>query len=461
MDISDSDTVVVIGGGNAALCAAMTAAEAGSDVLMIESAPKALRGGNTKYTRDIRYMHEEDIFTGGSYEFGEFFEDLMKVSGGLADRTMAEFTIRNSRDIPQWMSDHGIIFKREIQGTLNLNRTNVFFMGGGKALINDYYERAQKLGIRIIYEATATDISILDGAFEDVTVKTPHDHLKVKGKSLVVASGGFEANMEWLSSIWGEKSAGFQVRGSRFNTGLPLRSLIHSGAETVGDPKGGHMVAVDSRGPKFDGGIVTRIDAIPWGIVVNLDGVRFYDEGEDIWPKRYAIWGKLIAEQKGQKAFAIIDSSTRRKFMPTAFEPLVSNTIEGLAAKAEFNRDNFIRTVKEYNAAASDLLRSGAKQGSFDASADSIVPRKSHFYSPLEKPPFYLYPLSPGLTFTYMGLKVDQNSAVISGGRNMRNVFAAGEIMSGNILRSGYLAGFGLTIGTVFGRIAGKEASSL
>ena len=349
LDISNSDQVIVIGGGNAALCAAMTAAESGSEVLMVESAPKPLRGGNTKYTRDIRYMHDEDVFTGGSYQFQEFFDDLLKVSGEVTDLQMAEFTIRNSTDIPQWMSDHGIIFKREIQGTLSLKRTNVFFMGGGKALINNYYDRAEKLGIRTLYETTATEVLVSDGVFEGVILKTQKGEMKVRGKSIVVASGGFEANAEWLSTIWGEKTDGFQVRGSRFNTGLPLKSLINAGAQTAGDPKGGHMVAVDARGPKFDGGIVTRIDAIPWGIVVNIDGMRFYDEGEDLWPKRYAIWGKLIAEQKDQKAFAIVDSTMRRKYMPTAFEPIVSDTLEGLAAKAGFNAENFIRTVKQYN----------------------------------------------------------------------------------------------------------------
>ncbi len=460
-DFSNPDQVVVIGGGNAALCAAMTAAESGSDVLMIESAPETQRGGNTKYTRDIRYMHDEDSFAGGSYEFQEFFDDLLKVSGDLADRQMAEFTIRNSTDIPQWMADHGIIFKKEIKGTLSLNRTNVFFMGGGKALINRYYRNAERLGIRTIYESTATEILVNEGVFEGVILRTQKGEVKVKGKSLVVASGGFEANLEWLSTIWGEKTGGFQIRGSRFNTGLPLRSLINAGAQTAGDPRGGHMVAVDARGPKFDGGIVTRIDAIPWGIVVNLDGMRFYDEGEDLWPKRYAIWGRLIAEQRDQKAFAIIDSRMRKKFMPTAFDPIVSDTLEGLAAMGGFNSDNFIRTVRQYNSSAEDLARSGRQFGTFESSANNIVPKKSHFYSPIQEPPFFLYPLRPGLTFTYMGLKVDRDAAVISHKGRMRNVFAAGEIMSGNILRSGYLAGFGLTIGTVFGRIAGKEASSL
>ncbi len=448
------DTVVV-GGGNAGLCAAMTSARHSRKTLLLEAAPMADRGGNTKYTRDVRYLHGKDKFTSGSYEFDEFLEDIRRVSDNSLDEDMASFVIENSEGIPGWMNENGVKFKREIRGTLNLNRTNAFFIGGGKALANIYYNRLDELGVGVLYSSEVENIIIKDGSFQSLVVGFDGKKVEIGARSLVVCSGGFEANREWLHSIWGNASESFHIRGTKHNKGLPLRSLIAQGALTAGEPKGGHMVAVDRRGPRVDGGIVTRVDAIPLGIVVNKHGKRFYDEGEDIWPKRYAIWGKLVAEQEDQLAYAIVDSTMIGKFMPTAFPPLLSETLDEIPTRIGIDKEGFMDTIQEYNRAAA-----GKADGSFEArSSASLSPSKSHFYKPIDTPPFMAFPLAPGLTFTYLGLKIGKDARVQTAHGPMENVFAAGEIVSGNVLRSGYLAGFGLTIGTVFGRIAGEEAS--
>jgi tricarballylate dehydrogenase len=274
---------------------------------------------------------------------------------------------------------------------------------------------------------------------------------------VVLASGGFQANIDWLKEHWGETANNFIVRGSPYDKGRMLRVMLDNGAKPVGDPRQCHAVAIDARAPKFDGGIVTRLDCVSFGIVVNKHAKRFYDEGEDFWPKRYAIWGRLVAQQPDQIAYAIIDAKSIDLFMPSVFPPIEASSIRELANQFELDPLALEETVDEFN--------HSTESGTFDpADLDScrtngLDPPKSHWARPLDTPPYYGYPLRPGITFTYLGLTVNERTQVImQDGEPAANIFAAGEIMAGNILGKGYLAGFGMTIGTVFGRIAGKEA---
>jgi tricarballylate dehydrogenase len=256
-------------------------------------------------------------------------------------------------------------------------------------------------------------------------------------------------------SLW--RPADFR-RGTPYNKGRLLRVLLDQGAKPVGHPRQCHAVAIDARAPKFDGGIVTRLDCVPFGIVVNRHAERFYDEGEDFWPKRYAIWGRLVAQQPDQIAYSIIDSKAMGKFMPSVFPPLEANSIRELAAQLELDASTLEETVARFNA----CVRPGSFDSSIldDCATDDLEPPKSHWALPLDTPPFYGYPLRPGITFTYLGVTVNERAQVImEPDQPAPNIFAAGEIMAGNILGKGYMAGFGMTIGTVFGRIAGKEAA--
>jgi len=248
------------------------------------------------------------------------------------------------------------------------------------------------------------------------------------------------------------------VRGTPYNRGRVLRLLLDAGVEPIGDPRACHAVAVDGRAPKFDGGIVTRLDSIPLGIAVNALGERFYDEGEDVWPKRYATWGSLVARQPGQIAYSIVDAKVIGRFMPSVFPPIVTNSISEMARQLNVPSDALERTVATFNAA----VRPGTFNHTVldDCHTDGLNPAKSHWAQRIDQPPFWAYPLRPGITFTYLGVRVDDNARVImNDGRPATNIYAAGEIMAGNILRRGYLAGFGMTIGTVFGRIAGASAA--
>ena len=248
----------------------------------------------------------------------------------------------------------------------------------------------------------------------------------------------------------------FIVRGTPYNKGKTLKQLLAHGVEPAGDPKQCHAVAIDGRAPKFDGGIVTRLDCVPLGLVVNKHGERFYDEGEDLWPKRYAIWGRLVAQQPDQIAYSIIDSKAIGRFMPSVFPPITAPDIGELALALGLPKDKVETTIREFNHA----VRPGRfdHQTLDDCRTEGLQPPKSHWAQTIDRAPFCGYPLRPGITFTYLGVKVNERAAV-QGLAPDTNVFAAGEIMAGNVLGKGYLAGFGMTIGSVFGRIAGREAA--
>jgi tricarballylate dehydrogenase len=456
--LADCD-VLVIGGGNAAMCAAIMAAEGGASVQVIEAAPQVYRGGNSRHTRDIRYMHPGATrYVTGPYPEDEFWDDLWRVTGGETDEVLARLVIQHSIDIEAWMMAHGVRWQPPLHGTLHLARTNVFMLGGGKAMLNALYLTAEKLGVRIAYDARATSLSIAGNTFEAARVCLDDGEQDVRARALVVAAGGFEANVPWLKRYWGDAADNFIIRGTPYNQGAMLAALLECGALAIGDPKEFHAVALDARAPRFDGGIVTRLDSVPFGIVVNNLTQRFYDEGEDFWPKRYAIWGGLIARQPDQIAYSVVDARSMGLFMPSVFPPIKAPSIPALADALGLDPGGLSRAVDAYNASI--------QPGTFDPAAlddchtQGLNPPKSHWAVAIETPPFYGYPLKTGVTFTYRGVAVDQQAHVILQDRGPApNVFAAGEVMAGNILGRGYLAGFGLTIGTVFGRIAGLEAA--
>ena len=460
MDLSQTFDVVIAGGGNAALCAAITAARAGRSVIVVEGAPQFYRGGNTRHTRNVRVAQDGSAPTmTGVYEPDEFYDDLQRVTGGQTDEKLARLTIERSSELIPWLGQQGVKFGPPLGGTLSLGRTNAFFLGGGRGELNSLYRMAEKLGVTLLYDSPVTAMNTGSGFFTSLVIRTKEGPKEIKGRSLVAAAGGFEANIEWLKRYWGAAADNFLIRGTPYNRGAVLRMLLEKGVMATGDPTQCHAVAIDARAPRFDGGIATRLDSIIFGIVVNNKGERFYDEGEDLWPKRYAIWGRLIAQQPDQTAYSIIDAKSINLFMPSIFPPISAHTVGELADKLGLNRAALDHTVADFNAAV--------QPGSFDhtslddCSTERLRIPKSHWARTIDQPPYYAYPLRPGITFTYLGVKVNQEGRMIMGsGKPTTNMFAAGEIMAGNVLGKGYLAGIGMTIGSVFGRIAGEGAAA-
>ena len=452
--------VLIIGGGNAALCAAITARRAGASVLVLEGAPRFYRGGNTRHTRNMRCAHDAATLTlTGPYTEAEFWDDLLRVTGGRTDEALARLMIHESKEVLTWIAEQGVRFQPSLGGTLSLGRTNSFFLGGGRAMLNALYATAEALGVEILYEAPVVDLHIIDGLFRSATIERAGTMTIVKAAALVAAAGGFEANIEWLKAYWGDAADNFLIRGTPYNRGAVLRLLLDKGVQPVGDPTQCHAVAIDARAPKFDGGIITRLDCVVFGIVVNKQAQRFYDEGEDVWPKRYAIWGRLVAAQPDQIAYIVFDAPSLDLFMPSLFPPVEAPSLGALAERLGLDAAALTATVAGFN----EAVRPGRFDPAIldDCRTEGLTPPKSHWARRIETAPFYAYPVRPGITFTYLGTRVTGAARMLmASGAPSANMFAAGEIMAGNVLGQGYAAGIGMTIGSVFGRIAGREAAA-
>jgi tricarballylate dehydrogenase len=448
-----------VGGGNAALCAALSAREAGASVLVFESSAPSWRGGNSKYTRNLRCVHGADSVMDSTYDEEEFLKDLVSVNGQEMDLELAKLAIASSRDLPRWMETKGVRWQPAHAGSLQLTRTNRFFLGGGKALLNAYYRAAAREGIKVEYESRVTGLLIDGQTCRGLTVETDSGSRTVESGAVVVASGGFEANESWLQRLWGEAASNYVIRGSKQNDGRLLDQLLKHGAIRCGDEKRMHAIAVDARSPRFEGGLVTRVDSVPFSIVVNESAQRFYDEGEDLWPKRYATWGQLIAQQPSQIAYSIFDDQVAEQFIPSIYPPIESENFGGLAAELGLPHERLSRSVAEFNASIRPDAAPYDPSKLDGRTTGGIDPPKTNWALKIEQPPLKAYPLRPGVTFTYLGVKVSPRAEVLSEEGPFPRLYAAGEIMAGNILKRGYLAGFGMTIGSVFGRIAGREAA--
>ena len=452
--------LLVAGGGNAALCAAVEAAERGLSVAICEAAPIGLRGGNSRHVRNHRAAHDAptEVLT-DAYPVDEYMDDLMRVTAGKTNEKLARIAIEESAHIARWMGERGVRFQKALGGTLSLGRTNPFFLGGGKALLNSLYRHAESLGVVVLYDTEVMQLDIEDGFFNAAHVRCRGFDQVIRARALVTASGGFQANLDWLEEAWGPAARNFTVRGTEFAQGGLLRALLDQGMERVAETDQCHAIALDARAPKFDAGIVSRVDSVPFSIMVNKQAQRFYDEGEDFWPKRYAIWGRLIAKQQDQIAYSILDSKALPLFMPSLWPPIQSETIEGLAAALGLDPAALGTTISDYNAACvpgdfNTTVHDGCR-------TNGLTPDKTNWARPIDQPPYYAWPMCPGITFTYMGVAVDEGAKVqMADGKPAANIWAAGEIMAGNVLGQGYLAGIGITIGSVFGRRAGQGVAA-
>ena len=454
--ILQAPDVLVVGGGSAGLCAAIAARRSGASVRLVEHAPARLRGGNTRHARNFRLMHDRpEWYVPDSYGENAFFKDLQRVTAGATDEKLARLLIRGSATITPWLIENGVRLQDPNGGSMPYSRRTAFFLGGGKAMINALTTTATKLGVAIDYDSEAVALSFGDRNCE-AEIRHHGNVERVAAKTLVACTGGHQANLDWLRRSFGVAADGFMIRGTPYDTGSVLRLLLDAGVKPVGDPARAHMVAVDARGPKFDGGIVTRITAIPHGIVVDRDSKRFHDEGEDARKTHFARWGARIAECPEQIAYLILDANGLSRALPTALAPIRADNIADLATKLGLDPAALETTIRQFNAAA-------------DAAGDiplnerqtaGLTPPKSRAAAALAAPPFAAYPLRPGVTFTHFGVAVDgQLRLVNNDGTVARTIFAAGMIMAANVLGDGYLAGLGVTLATVFGRLAGETAA--
>lgn len=448
--------VLVIGGGAAALCAAITARRAGCSVLLAEQAPEPLRGGNTRHSRNLRLSHEAPTpFTSGVYPADEFWSELARATEGTADPVLGRLFVERSAEIKDWLIEAGVPLQPIADGRLPESRRTAFLLGGGKTLLNRLYALADQLGVEIRYGCEIRDPVIEDGRLATSTARLDGTSYPSTPRAVIACCGGAQANRAWLRRHWGAAADGFINRGTPFASGELLESLLRQGVQPVGDPRAAYLVAVDARSPADDGGIATRVRCMPEGIVVDAHGRRRHDEGGDTASTRYALWGQRLAEWPDQIGYLILDARGLRAAPPALYPPIQADSLNELAGGLGIGSATLRATVADYNAA----VRAPTNERD-DWHTVDLDPPKSRHAHPLIEPPFGAYPMRPGITFTYQGLAVDERARVrLAEGGVVENLFAAGMIMAPNLMARGYVSGLALSIGLVFGRLAGEEAA--
>jgi len=478
--------VLVIGAGNAGLIAALAAHEQGARVTVIEWAPKERRGGNSAFAagffrcafqdfEEIRpFLHPTptlpfDQIEVEPYTPDAFNNDLMRVTEGLADTKLAEMLVEQSLPTVTWMASKGIIWELDPGHAVQRNGRYFFrsasvpvaAKGGGKGLMDMLFASAEREGLEILYDARAVELLVdRAGAVEGVELSTPQGRIAFHSQAVILACGGFEANAEMRARYLGPGWDLVKVRGTRYNTGDGIKMALDIGAMPSGHWSGCHasMIDADAADLEADNADVTRY-SFPLSIMVNQDGERFVDEGEDLSSFTYAKMGRKVLDQPGSIAYQIFDQKTLR-FLRGPYSnsrAVVARSIEELAESLGISSQILIRTVEEFNAAVSE--------GEFDPSrrdgkcTRGISPGKSNWALPLDSPPFYAYAVTCGITFTYGGLRIDQECRVLTADeRPIPNLWAAGEA-TGGFFYHNYPGASGLTRGAVTGRLAGLSAA--
>lgn len=484
--------VIVVGAGNAALCAAIAAAEGGSSVLVLEKASLEERGGNSLFTAGgFRFVHAgiEDVRKDVLVDLSDaeveqivlpplpeelFHDDLNRVTESQTDPVLADLLIGRSRETMVWMRSHGVRFipmfgrqSYKVEGKHHFyGGVNIEAVGGGWGLVDSLIKRVEKLGIEIRY-ATGLRSLLQDqkGAVTGVRVMGPDGYADIAGKSVVLACGGFEANPRMRAAYLGPGWESCRVRGTRHNTGDGIQAALDIGAQAFGGWSSAHAVQWDISAPPFGDRVVLdnfQKHSYPIGIVINLKGERFVDEGADFRNHTYAKYGREVMKQPQRTAIQVFDAKTvdmvRDEYRIKQVTKFTSDTLEGLAEGLGVDKEGFLKTVAEFNAACqpgqyNPAVLDGVK-------TKGISPPKSNWALPLDKAPYTGFVVTCGITFTFGGLRIDETGAVQDTTENtIPGLYAAGELVGG-IFYGNYLGGAGLMSGAVFGRLAGTSAAA-
>ena len=484
--------VVIVGAGNAALTAALAARENGASVLILEKAPEHEKGGNSYFTAGgFRFCYDDiedvaiDVLTDLSpaerdqivlpkHDRKVFYDALMKVTKHQANEDMAWRLIDNSRSTMVWLRNHGIrfipMFGRQsfmVEGKHHFyGGVNIEAVGGGSGLVEAEIKRALQIGCEIRYDTAATRlIRDKNKRITGLEVSSPDGIETINARSIVLACGGFESNPEMRARYLGPGWDLARVRGTKHNMGDGIQMAIDIGARAYGNWSGCHSVGWDISAPEYgDYEVLDNFQkhSYPWGIMVNTEGSRFVDEGEDLRNHTYVKFGREIMKQPNRTAIQIFDQKTipllRDEYRIRQVTKVSANTVGELAVELEINGDALTKTIKEFNSAC--------KPGKFNPSIlDGVTtiglnPNKTNWALPIDEPPFEAFITTTGVTFTFGGLKVDDKGSVLDNGdRSIKGLFAAGELVGG-LFYENYPGGSGLMAGAVYGKIAGENAAS-
>ena len=490
MEFEAKCDVIVVGGGNAALCAALSATEEGARVLLLERAPEEERGGNTAYTEGLMrfvYNGAEDIRAlspdltkdemesdFGVYTEDNFFDDMARVTLYRTDPNLCEILVKQSNATMHWIRKQGVrfmpLFGRQsfkVDGKFKFSGgATLAAWGGGRGLVDTLYKAAERAGIHVVYNAWVKNLVYSDQGVSGVIAKVDSVTKNITAPCVVLACGGFEANAAWRTKYLGPGWDLAKVRGSKYNTGDGLEMAMRIGAQPRGNWSGCHSVGWERYAEDFGDLSVTdeyQRNSYPFSIMVNSEGKRFLDEGADIRNNTYAKYGRIILQQPGQFAWQIYDSSVvhllRPEYQAKRVTKVVADTIEEFAKKIDdVNTEQLLKTIREFNAAVRrDVpFNPTVKDGRNTVGLD--IP-KSNWANPIEKPPFEAYSVTCGITFTFGGLSITTQGQVMDvNHRPINGLYAAGE-MVGGLFYFNYPGATGLTSGAVFGRLAGHSAA--
>ena len=484
--------VIVVGGGNAALCAALSAREGCAKVLILERAAEEESGGNSRFTaglfrvayngvddlkKVITDLSAEEIERSdfGAYTQEQFFDDMARVTENRCDPDLTELLVKRSLDTAAWMAAKGQRFTAawgrqafKIDGKFKFwGGLTVEAVGGGPGLVDSLTRAAKKNGIEIWYEARALSLLSDDDGIKGIKIKIKGRTKELQAKAVVLAAGGFQANPEWRTRYLGPGWDLAKVRGTRFNTGDGIRMGLDAGAAAVGNWSGCHAVAWERNAPEFGDlavGDQFQKHSYPWGVYLNAEGKRFVDEGADFRNYTYAKYGRVILNQPGQFAWQIFDAKVkgqlRDEYKIRQVTKVVANSLEELVSKLDdVNKENALKELEQYNQAVrTDIpFNPNIKDG---RRTEGLAIPKSNWAKTLDTPPFEAYAVTCGITFTFGGLRINTDAQVLSSdGEPIRGLYAAGELVGG-IFWFNYPGGTGLTNGAVFGRIAGANAAA-
>jgi tricarballylate dehydrogenase len=485
--------VIVVGGGNAALCAALAARECDASVLVLERAPEHLRGGNTAFTAGamrvayeglddlraiVRDLSAEEITTSdfGTYPPEQFFEDMARVTNYRADPDLVAVLVHDSHPTLVWMADQGVRFvpafgrqafkvdgKYRFWGGLTIE-----VVGGGPGLVDAEHSIAAKAGVDIRYGAPVRSLLADDDGVHGVRATIDGRTVDIPARAVVLACGGFQANTEWRTRYLGPNWDLAKVRGTAYNTGDGHAMAFAVGASSAGHWSGCHAVGWDRNAPEFGDlavGDGFQKHSYPLGIMVNATGRRFLDEGADFRNYTYAKYGRVILDQPEQFAWQVFDNKVahllRDEYRIPQATKVHAETLEVLAAKLEgVDANEFLREVAEFNSGVQADVRFDPTVKDGRGTTGLAVP-KSNWANPLDEPPFLAFQVTCGITFTFGGVRITPGTHVLSSdGGPIPGLFAAGEIVGG-LFYHNYPGGTGLTAGSVFGRIAGRAAAGV
>ncbi len=483
--------VIVVGGGNAALCAALSAREQGASVIVLERAPHSERGGNSSYTEglmrfvydgleDVRALcpdlSEDEIARSefGAYSEEQFFDDMARLTEDRTDPDLCEILVKESRNAVRWLREQGVRFLPQFgRQAYNVGGRFRFWggaimaaWGGGPGLVEALYKSAANRGIAVRYNAPVEDLLGSDGGVTGVVAKIDGVRTRIAANAVVLACGGFEANAAWRAAHLGPGWDLAKVRGTRYNTGDGLAMALRIGAQSYGHWSGCHAIGWERYAPDFGDLSVTEDlerGSYPLGIMVNLDGRRFVDEGADLRSYTYAKYGALVLQQPGHCAWEIYDSKVvpflRSEYRTRRVPRVRAGTIEDLVRGMEgVDEAQCLRTIREFNDAVRAEVPFDPNVRDGRGTVRLAIP-KSNWANRLDTPPFEAYAVSCGITFTFGGVRITTDAQVMDTGHDpIRGLYAAGE-MVGGLFYYNYPSASGLTSGAVFGRIAGRNAA--